>query len=157
MELQVALVISVILILAVAGISQISGESYKKLQRESAVYGDLSYAMKMVRNRVRESSLVSVDENPTDPGWVGSEVLIVDDSAFGLYRAADQTDAQFVYIPNRADPSQRETLINFGSQFDTNLFDFKAENGVVSIEEVTGHRDGIPFSLPEVTIKRRAS
>lgn len=156
-ELQVALVISAIMILAVAAISQISSKAYSKLRLESEVYADLGYAMKMVRNRVRESSLVSVDENPADPVWVGSEVLRVDDGAFGIYRPVDGKAAEFAYVPNIADTSHRETLLQFGEDFNTQLFDFKTENGVVTIFEINGNKDGVPFVLPEVTIKRRTS
>lgn len=154
-ELQVALIISAIMILAVAGISHISGTTYNKLRRKSDVYADLGYTMKLIRNRVRASSIVTVDENPTDPGWVGGEVLMVDSGAFGIFRSADGQDAAFVYVPHLADVTQRETLLNFGSDFDSNLFDFKAENGLVTIEEINGTMDEVPFTLPEVTIKRR--
>ncbi|MCA9394146.1 MAG: prepilin-type N-terminal cleavage/methylation domain-containing protein [Candidatus Omnitrophica bacterium] len=156
-ELQVALVISAIMILAVAAISQISSRAYSKLRQESEVYADLGFAMKMMRNRVRESSLVSVDESPADPVWVGHEVLRVDNGAFGMYRPVDGAAAEFVYVPNIADTSKRETLLQFGADFDTGLFDFKAENGVVTIYEINGNKDGVPFVLPEVTIKRRTS
>ena len=72
-ELQVALVVSAIMILAVAGIAHISSAAYSQLRRESEVYADFGYAMKMMRNRVRQSSLVSVDENPAAAVWVGAE------------------------------------------------------------------------------------
>lgn len=156
-ELQVALVISAIMIMAVAAIVNISSNAYSKLRRESEVYADLGYAMKMLSNRVRESSLVSVETGPADPVWVGSEVLRVDNGAFGLYRPVNSDQAEFAYVPNVADTGHRETLMPLGTDFDTNLFDFAAQDGVVTIKEINGNKDGVPFALPEVIIKRRTS
>ena len=87
----------------------------------------------------------------------GQKILRVDDGAFGLYRPVDSDSAEFAYVPNIADTGQRETLLQLGSDFDTQMFDFSAQNGVVTIYEINGEKDGVPFALPEVIIKRRTS
>ncbi|MGE0269534.1 MAG: PilW family protein [Candidatus Omnitrophota bacterium] len=158
-ELQVAIIVAVILILAVVGISQIGNQNYTRLRKESDIYSDLGYGLKMVRNKVRESSTVYVNHLPGD-GWVNGQYLVVDNGAFGLYKHKDQNDVEFVYVKNIGDIDNSEKRIKLfvtESGKDENLIRFSELNDVVTITEIEGRKDGVDFDLPDVVIKRRAS
>lgn len=156
-ELQVALIVAVILILAVVGISQIGNQNYTKLCKESEIYSDLAYSLKMVRNKVRESSTVYVNHLPGDPGWVSGQYLVVDNGAFGLYKPEDQSEIEFVYVKNISDITSREKLFVTETGKDQNQIKFSEQNDVVKVLEIEGRKGGIEFELPDVIIKRRAS
>jgi hypothetical protein len=156
-ELQVALIVAVILILAVVGISQIGNQNYTKLRKESEIYSDLAHGLKMIRNKVRESSTVYVNHLPGDPGWVSGQYLVVDNGAFGLYKPADQSETEFVFVKNISDITNREKLFVTETGKDKNLIKFSELNDVVTISEIEGLKDGVEFELPDVIIKRRAS
>lgn len=156
-ELQVAIIVAVILILAVVGISQIGNQNYTKLRKESQIYSDLGYGLKMVRNKVRESSTVYVNHAPGDPGWVSGQYLVVDNGGFGLYKAAAQDDVEFVYVKNMGDITDRTKLFVTESGKDKNQIKFSELNDVVTITEIEGRKGGVDFDLPDVVIKRRAS
>lgn len=156
-ELQVALIVAVILILTVVGISQIGNQNYSKMRKEAEIYSDLAYGLKIIRNKVRESSSVYVNGVPGDPGWVSGQYLVVDNSGFGLYKPFDQSEVEFVYVKNLADLTKRERLFVTKSGKDKNLIKFSEMNDIVTISEIKGAKDGVEFDLPNVVIKRRAS
>ena len=59
-ELLVSIVVASILILTIGVLSDIPQKSYKKINSEQQIYNDISYGFKLMQNKVRASSILSI-------------------------------------------------------------------------------------------------
>jgi prepilin-type N-terminal cleavage/methylation domain-containing protein len=151
-ELLVTMVISAVLILMVGAISQIAFSSHDQIRKEGDVYSDLFYGLSRMNFSVRKASALSLDNTWPNPPWVSS-ILIVDNSAFGLYRPAGGK-IKFVFVPNKTNPGVRENIIE---DLDTMSFSFTLSGTPNKSANVTvqGAKDNEPFNISNFVVTRR--
>jgi len=167
-EMQIAMVISVIVILAIGFIASISNNTYNKVRQEAELYNDISHTIKMIQNRVHAAQSASVITTVSNP-W-GSPRLIIDNSAFGIYILSSQERA-LVFLPDKDDASgcpnhdgtTCEVLISTSNVLN-NLLTDPIERDVLTLTitsstnyytlVITGRKDKIPFNF-QVEVLRR--
>ena len=151
-ELLVSVVIAVIVLLTIGAISQVAIRSHNRCFNETEIYADVSYGLKLMQKRVRESMSVAVDT----PGgsWTGSRVVIGNktgnDSAFGLYQNTGTLD--FVYVPDVTVEATREVITSVPVAETITL---TPTLGTGSVEvQIQGEKSGVPFDLSTVIMRR---
>jgi len=147
-ELLVTMVISAVLILMVGAISQIAFSSHDQTRKEGDVYSDLFYGLSRMSFSVRKASTLSLDNTWPLP-WV-SNMLIVDNSAFGLYRPVGGK-IKFVFVPDKTNPGVRENIIE---DLDTMSFAFILNGKSVNVN-VQGTKDNEQFNISNFVATRR--
>ncbi|KPK96718.1 MAG: hypothetical protein AMJ95_12665 [Omnitrophica WOR_2 bacterium SM23_72] len=95
-EMMVTLIISVISLFAILSIFDIGQNSYNKLKNESQVQADAFFAFELIKNFVRRTYGSITIENWSNPPWK-SQVLVIENNAFGLYQSASNHPMRFVY------------------------------------------------------------
>ncbi len=162
-ELQVGMLISTVLVLAIGGFAAMSGSAYNKLLNEGYIYNDLSYALKLMQKSVRESSRLPINNgnlsNPSDGQWVVNEpVLFIDidgeEVAFGKLENTVQDNYEFVYLADRSKVQEREVLFTYtdDDKFDITMTVDPVDNAV----EIgfSGNKNKVDYALSK-TVKRR--
>ncbi|HTY44617.1 MAG TPA: type II secretion system protein [Patescibacteria group bacterium] len=155
-ELLVALLISSILILMVGTLSQLAIGSHEELKKESDVYSDLFYGLSRLTFMARKASQLSRATWP-DP-WV-TDVLIVDNSAFGLYHytRGGISYCDFVFVPDKTDPSVRQPLL--AEADGTTSFTVTPNGRSVSVQiqgsKLTQGNKVKPFAISHFVVTRR--
>jgi prepilin-type N-terminal cleavage/methylation domain-containing protein len=149
-ELLVTMVISAVLILMVGAISQIAFSSHDQIKKEGDVYSDLFFGLSQISFSVRKASVLSL-ETWSLP-WV-SNMLIVDNSAFGLYRPTGGK-IKFVFVPNKTIPGVRENIIE---DLDMMSFTFTLSGTPAKSVNLTvgGTKDSEPFNISNFVVTRR--
>jgi len=113
-ELLVALIISSVLIFMVGAISQVAFSSHEEIRKEGDVYSDLFYGLSRISFLARkagtlEKVLAKDWSKPKGISWI-SDILIVDNSAFGFYQPTNQK-IKFVFIPDKTDHGVIENIL----------------------------------------------
>jgi len=148
-ELLVALVISSVLILMVGSLSNIALSSHVQLKKEGDVYSDLFYGLSRLAFLARKASILTVDNTWPNPPWV-SNMLIVDNSAFGLYKPSGQK-VGFVFVPDKNNKTVTEPLL---IQSDTESFTVTPIGKSVSID-IQGTKNKEEFNVSNFVVMRR--
>ena len=156
-ELLVSIVVASILILTIGVLSSIANGSFNKISSEQQTYNDISYGFKLMQNRVRIASSMSKTTTKPNPPWVNSEELVVDNVAFGLYQASGGTKRDFVYLADKNDETNRETIFtvpdaNLSWTLTCNPSSCSSPKSITLI--LTGKKDNIPFDMETTVMKR---
>jgi len=149
-ELLVALVISSILILMVGVLSNIALSSHKQLREAGDVYSDIFYGLSRMTFLARKASVLTLDNTWPNPPWV-SNVLIVDNSGFGLYQPAGQK-VDFVFVPDKNDKTVTEPLL---TQADTMTFTVSTPVGKSVAVGIRGTKQNESFAVNNFVVMRR--
>jgi prepilin-type N-terminal cleavage/methylation domain-containing protein len=152
-ELLVALTISSVLILMVGFLSQIAVSSHVQLKNEGDVYSDLFYGLSRLSFLARQASALGEDTWPYPP-WV-SKMLIVDNSAFGLYQPAGQK-IDFVFVPDKNNRAVRDPLLTQADEMSFTV----AQNGKSVVINILGKKQTQEgkqesFSISNFVVTRR--
>ena len=111
-ELQVSILIASILVLTIGAISSISLKRYRNLQAEAKIYSDISYGFKLIRNRVRTSSSLSLLNAAGN--WKSERLVIrkeAETMAFGIYQSdEDGAPLEFVFLQDASNENDREVI-----------------------------------------------
>jgi prepilin-type N-terminal cleavage/methylation domain-containing protein len=148
-ELVTGLAIGAILLLMIAAISNIGNNSYQALRKEAAVYDDIFFGFNLIKQCVRKASAISIEKNWPDPPWK-SEILIVDNSAFGLYQEGENQRIDFVYLKDRTEPTDRDIILT-GAQ--TPTLDFSQDGRLITVN-LKGEKDRVRFDLSTAVMRR---
>ena len=158
-ELQVAMVVAAVFMIVIGTVSGIGHRSYNKVREKSQIYSDLGYALKLIRNRVRnaETSL-SIDYSPGDSRWVDKQVLVVDGGGFGIFKDSGSAEKHLVFVPDLDDLSTREVIFTIQDDgVDQYNIGFRKINNSIEVTGNKGIKGNIKFELPDVSILRRTS
>lgn len=158
-ELQVAMVVAAVFMIIIGTVSGIGHRSYNKLREKSQIYSDLGYALKLIRNKVRNAETnLSIDYSPGDSRWVAKQVLVVDGGGFGIFRDSGSGEKHFVFVPDLDDLSIRETIFAIQDDgVDQYNIGFRKVNNSIKVTGNNGIKGNIKFELPDVSILRRTS
>lgn len=156
-ELLISIIVASIVILTAGGISKISLISYNKELSKQETYNDLSYGLKLIRNRFRNAEAGSVRNYiPASGVWAGQTLLEIGNEAFGIYKPNNTSQRDFVHLPDKSNANNREVLLTVP---DDNLVwtitcdpTCPGPNAVTVV--ISGIRKKNPFHL-ETTIARR--
>lgn len=148
-ELLVALVISCVLLLLVGALSNIAFSSHKQLKEVGDVYSDLFYGLSRMSFLARKSSALTSDTWPNPP-WV-SDMLIADNSAFGLYQQPAGSKIDFVFVPDKSDPAVREPLL---TQAEPMSFTVTQSGKSVTVD-IQGTKQNESFTISNFVVMRR--
>ena len=150
-ELLISLIIASILVLMVGVLSSIANSSFNKISSEQQTYNDISYGFKLLQNRVRASSTLSIAA--ASGSWVSQRVS-VSAGSFGIYRNTTSNPAtrEFSYddgttrevILSVPDPNNSSTVLDLTATQNTNA---------VTVT-ITGTKNKIPFNI-QSTVTRR--
>lgn len=154
------MIVAAVFMLIIGAVAHIGHRSYNKLQKEAQIYSDLGHGLKLVRNRVRNSStnLSIVNAPDGDPRWVGTNVLLVDGGGFGLFQETGSSRVDFVFVPDINNVNHRDAIFSIDTaDNDQNTIEFTRVNNTITIQKIQGIKGEIPFSMPDVSILRRAS
>ena len=162
-EFQVGILISAILVLTIGVLSSMAQSSYAKISKEETVFNDAAYAFKLMQNKIRSSTSMSVKGNPTNPPWKSSQLLFrysqvvggietFPEGAFGLYQANGSTTVDLVYMPDTS-KSAKEVLMSLkaGQTFSFTLSNITTQSLTV---QLSGTKSGIPFDISNVVLRR---
>jgi prepilin-type N-terminal cleavage/methylation domain-containing protein len=158
-EMLISLIVAAVLILTIGAISSISLTVNKKLRTEASIYTDLSYGLKLMRNRARGAKSLKCQLVGTP--WVSDQLIFNNQGAFGIYKEAGSTTRDFVYLADKDDPTNREVILAIPDP-EFNLV-LKLDDDRVCVPDKTyknvtvtldGTKDKIDFVL-ENTIMRR--
>jgi prepilin-type N-terminal cleavage/methylation domain-containing protein len=148
-ELLVALVISSVLILMVGAISNIAFSSHTQLKNENDVYSDLFYGLSRLTFLAHKASALTLDNTWPTPPW-GPNMLIVDNSAFGLYQPVGEK-IYFVFVPDKTNQTVREPLL---TQADTMSFTITPNGKSVTLQ-IQGTKNNESFTVSNFVVTRR--
>jgi prepilin-type N-terminal cleavage/methylation domain-containing protein len=151
-EMIAGLTIGAILILMIGGISSICQSSFENLRKESGVYGDVFYGFNLIKFSVRKAQGAINISNEMDPNWK-SQVLTVDNSAFGLYQPPG-TKTEFVYLKNKSDTSNRDIFMEVDSNKNETIGFIPTQNGKIVTVRVYGQKDKESFDLSTSVMRR---
>ncbi len=147
-EFLLAIMIASILILTIGTLSTIGNSSYKKLNSQQQIYNDLSYAFKLLQNKVRVAKTLTLTNQPSP--WISGKHFLIDAAIFGLYQTNAST-VDLVYDNG----VQRQTILSV-PQPGTITLTFPSP-GVTSNSvkiEISGTKDNINF-VEGTTVRRR--
>jgi len=168
-ELLVSLVVASILILMIGILSGVGNTGYVKVINTESIYNDISYAFKLMENRVRSSESMTIQTNPSNPPWKSNRLLVkhekvaggiatLTQGAFGLYQANGSAAKSLLYVPDTAlfDPNDLntfETILSISSTQILNLTfsDVTANSATVKLD---GVKNKIPFAVSNVVLRR---
>ena len=85
-EMLVSLIISSILILMVGVLSEIANGTYNKVKKEQEIYGDISYGIKLLQFKMRNSSSIAPGSQPAP--WISGQHFLIGSGIFGLYQTS---------------------------------------------------------------------
>ncbi len=118
-ELLISLIVAAILVLTAGSLSSISLTAYNKEMNKQGIYNDLSYGLKLLRNRFRNAEASSVSKNTAAGNvWVGQTLLEIENQAFGIYQLNNSSPREFVFLADKSNQNKREVLLSVpGSDF----------------------------------------
>jgi len=162
-EMLVALVVSSIIVLTIGAMSSISLSIHKRTRQEAAVFADITYSLKFIKRQVRGAgSLFREDPPPAD--WIAPRLILDSTSAVGLYNLpGDSSRTELIYLANKddADIAGNKIVLFYVDQGEnkdpmdnTINFTFPDPDSTITID-ITGVKNGIPFDITNLTIKRR--
>lgn len=175
-ELLVCIVIVSIMILTIGVLSDIGNTGYNKASNTESIYNDISYAFKLIRNKVRSSESMKINSTPANPPWISSQLLYrynvivggiptLTEGAFGLYQTNVNSTKALVYVPDTSiafncdSNTNCETILSVPSNQTLNLT-FPGTATDVNINSVTiklnGGKNKIKFDTVN-SISRRSS
>jgi hypothetical protein len=149
-ELLATLVISSVLILMVGYLSQVAFSSHQEIRKEGDLHSDIFYGLSRISFLARKAAVLTKDTAWPNPPWV-SNMLIVDNSAFGLYQPADALKKDFVFVPDNNNRALMEPVL---TQADTASFTFNIDAKAADIN-IYGSKDKEDFSISNFIITRR--
>lgn len=152
-ELVIGLMIGVFILLAVGAISQVGPESYEKLRGESQVYNDIMYGFDLIKSKVHSAKVVGL-ENWHRAEWP-EDMLVLDDSAFGIYVPKKSTERQFVYLKDKDNINTEEDQdkILIGADINTLAFTLDQTQRNITVR-ITGNKGKVGFDLTTAASKR---
>lgn len=148
-EMMVTLIISVISLFTILSIFDIGQNSYNKLKNESQMQADAFFAFELMKNSVRRTYGSVTIENWSNPPWK-SQVLVIENSAFGLYQSASNQPLEFVYMKDLTKPNERDRLLS--NLTSGNLVFTQAGNLVTA--QISGKKGKESFSINTSAVKR---
>ena len=154
-ELLVGFMIGTVMILMIGTVLSIGTMSHKKVRDEGAIFNDVSYAFRFLRNRVRESSLINYDTSPGSVSWEGPRLIVGDQDAQGVFGVlVTNNERIFIYAADKNDLNNKDILMKVPKQQDNNLsFYFTQMDNHIRVY-LMGKRDKIPFSFSSSIRKR---
>lgn len=158
-ELLISIIIASIIILTAGGLSRISLNSFYKALNKQQIHNDLSYGLKLIRNRFRNAEASSVRKNTSASGsWVGKTLLEIGNEAFGIYQTNNSSKLEFVHLPDKSNENNREVLLTIpdGDLMWTVTCDpsCPGPNAITVVLKRIKDNNPIPFYM-ETTIARR--
>lgn len=112
-ELLISLIVAAIIVLTAGTLSDIGLITFNKQSSKQAVYNDLSYGLKLIRNRFRNADSSSVKKNTAaSSSWLNNTRLEINNEAFGIYKPNNSTQRDFVYLKDKSDESKREVILS---------------------------------------------
>jgi hypothetical protein len=148
-EMLISLAISSFVVLSIGAASNIGRRSYGKVVEETKVYTDISYGFKLMQNRIRQAKNLSTQA--ASGVWVSNK-LIVNDGAFGLYRAAGSLTIDFVYLADKDNENVREVIFSVAASASVN-FTVNISGKAVTIR-LYGEKKNIPFDVSTTVVRR---
>ena len=145
-EVLVSIVIASILILTIGIISSIANGTYNKLSKEQSIYNDISYAFKLMQNKIHMSSTLAVGSNPSP--WITNQHFVVDGGTFGLYQTS-ATAKDLIYVSG----GTTETLLTV-PQPGTITLSMAITSGKYITITLSGKKDNIPFQMETAVLRR---
>ena len=113
-ELLVSIIVASIIILTAGGLSRISLSSFYKALNKQQIHNDLSYGLKLIRNRFRNAETSSVRINTSASNfWLDQKRLEIGNTAFGIYLTNNSRERKFVFLPDKSkeiNPKDREEI-----------------------------------------------
>jgi len=161
-EMLVALVVSSIIVLTIGAISSISLSSHKKTRQEAAIFADITYSLKFIKRQVRKADLLFREVSPP-ADWVAPQLIINSTSAIGLYNVpGDSSRTELIYLEDKDANVENNKIVLFYVDQNENIdpvdnsinFTFPDPDTTITID-ITGVKNGIPFDITDLTIKRR--
>lgn len=150
-ELLAALVISSVLILMVGYLSQVAFSSHQEIRKEGDLHSDIFYGLSRISFLAHKAAVLAKDTTTwPNPPWV-SNMLIVDNSAFGLYQPAGALKKDFVFVPDNNNRTVIEPVL---TQADTASFTFNIDVKAADIN-IQGSKGKEDFSISNFIITRR--
>ncbi len=153
-ELLVSIVVASVLILTIGVLSSIANGSYNKINSEQQIYNDLSYGFKLMQNKVRASSTVSI--TAASGSWVSPRVS-VSDGNFGIFRNTTSLATREFSYDNG---TTREVILsvpdpnNSSAILDLTAVQTATSNAVTVT--ITGTKNNMPFNMQTTVTKRNS-
>jgi len=149
-EMLVALLISSILILMVGVLSQVAFSSHDRIRTKADVYDDVFYGLSRLSFQARKASTITL-KTWANPPWLPN-MLVIDNSAFGLYRPAGSLTTDFVFVPDINNTANREPILTGANPL---TFTFSVSGKLVTVQELSGTKNSEGFSVSDFKLKGR--
>ena len=149
-EMLITLIISVVFLFAILAIFNIGQSSYSKMKNESQVEADAYFAFELMKNSLRRTYGTVAVENWTNPPWI-YPVLVVGNSAFGLYQGSSGQPIRFVYLKDKTQTNNQDILLSDLSSDTILTF---TPNGNMITAQLSGKKGKNSFSVSMSAVKR---
>jgi len=148
-ELMISLIVSITIFFIIMTIFGIGKSSYEKINQESQLYNDILYGFELMKNSVRKASTSVTIENWANPPWK-SQILVVDNRAFGLYQANSNAVQDFVYLADKSNINNRKVILSNANPIN---WIFTANGSLITIQ-TNGKKNKESFDLTTAVCKR---
>lgn len=146
-EMMVSLIIGVVLTFVILTLGHLNQNSYEGIRKESMVYDDIFCGFELIKNSLRKAQDPVTIANWTNPPWK-SQVLVVGDTAFGLYQSNSTVD--FVYLKNKNNTTQRDVILAGASPINLTF----SQNATLFTTRIQGKKYSKPFNLTDSVSRR---